>query len=161
MPDDKPKPYVVGTPICDECGKHRPIIIQILEREETQYGYELVKRNLCVYHFAKMLDTYDDKYPDEVPDDMKNNKDDDDEQGEESPNDDDDDADSDFETKVTCEETNCIWNEKINECQRCEIELSNMGEKDGIPLLTCDSYVNKDSKIGKLIAFFYHIHKPL
>ena len=156
MPDDKPKPYVVGTPICDECGKHRPIIIQILERKETQYGYELVKRNLCVYHFAKMLDTYDEKYPDEEPDDMKDNEEDDNDVKPEDPNDD----NAGFETKVTCEQTDCIWNEKINECQRCEIELSNMGEKDGIPLLTCDSYVSKESKVGKLIAFLYRIHKP-
>jgi len=164
MPEDKPKPYIVGTPICDECGKHRPIIITILERKETPYGYELVKRNLCIYHFAKMLDTYDDDYPDEVPDDMKGeeDKDDDDDEPDE-PEDPNDDDSGDFETKVLCERTDCMWSEtqKDGECQRCEIKLISMGEdKDNLPLFTCDSYILRESKIGKIIAFIYSIHKP-
>jgi hypothetical protein len=157
MPEDKPKPYVVGTPICDECGKHRPVIISVLERKETNYGYELVKRNLCVYHFAMMLETYDDKYPDEVPDDMKH--DDMDDNGDEEPINPDDDEE-DFGTNVECEKTDCLWNEKDGECQRCEIRLIDMGLKDSLPLVTCDSYVKKDSKIGKLISFLYRISKP-
>jgi hypothetical protein len=161
VPDDKPKPYVVGTPICDECGKNRPIIITILERKETAYGYELVKRNLCVYHFAIMIDTYDDKYPDEVPDEYK--KDDDDEEPDkpENPDDDDDNDDSDFETNVLCENKTCIWNEgkQDGECERCEIKLIDMGSKDELPLFTCDSYVNNNSKVGKIIAFIYGFHK--
>jgi len=167
MPEDKPKPYMVGTPICDECGKYRPIIITILERKETHYGYELIKRNLCIYHFAKMLDTYDDKYPNEVPDDMKGNNNDDDDGEPDEPEDPEDPNDDDegYETKVICERTDCVWNqigETLGECQRADLKLINMGEdKDNLPLLTCDSYLAKESKMGKIVTFIYRLNHNL
>lgn len=132
--------------MCDECKKHRPVIIPFLERRETGYGYELIKRNLCVYHFMLLLEEYELKYPDEEPpDEFKNKPPDDDRE-----NDDDDSDPNGCEgcmQVVKCNSTDCMWHEEgTDECQKDYIQLTKLSEKEGVPLFMCSEYLPANAK---------------
>jgi len=145
---DKPKPYITGTLMCDECKKYRPVLIQILERHETPYGFELKKKNLCVYHFAAMLEFYEDKYLDEeAPDWGDDDKDVD-------PNDpvqplvpdgDGDKGNLEIMTLIKCDVEGCVWNGDDGICEKDTIFLTKMAERETVPLFICSEYLGKNA----------------
>jgi hypothetical protein len=149
MPEDKSKPYVTGTPICEECGKYRPLIIPVLERHETGYGYELVKRNLCVYHFMLLMEEYELKYPEEEPpDNFKPDNEDGD--SEEEPDDSDPDGCDGCPQVVKCNSQDCVWHEEGTDlCGKDFIQLTKLSEKEGVPLFMCSEYIPVDTKYRK------------